>query len=171
MTKMTNPWGAQVREIMREMERDREGEQETMTSLHNTGMKSHTNTQCTVFPHCSQWLSAVYFGWSVCGEETCHIYAAQGRHFFLGSGAPSEMLAWCAWLWQVLPSWQRSSATKQTRDVCSNCRRPRTVLGAWSQLGTDHCTNHWSWFNCVTLGKKRIWGKQKRKAEAAYIPT
>lgn len=33
MTKMTNPWGAQVREIMREMERDREGEQETETSL------------------------------------------------------------------------------------------------------------------------------------------
>lgn len=59
MTKMTNPWGAQVREIMREMERDREGEQETKTSSHNTGMQSHTNTHCTVFPRSSQWLGSL----------------------------------------------------------------------------------------------------------------
>lgn len=65
------------------------------------------------------------------------------------------MLAWCAWLWQVLPSRQRGSATNQTRVVCSNRRRPRTVLGAWSQLGTDQNTNHWSWFNCVTLGETK----------------
>lgn len=51
MTKMTNPWGAQVREIMREMERDREGEQESKTELHNPGTPSHTSTHCTVFPH------------------------------------------------------------------------------------------------------------------------
>lgn len=64
MTKMTNPWGGRVREIMREMERDREGEQETKTNLHNMGMQSHTHTNahCTVFPHCSQWLSSAYFG-------------------------------------------------------------------------------------------------------------
>lgn len=62
MTKMTNPWGARVREIMREMERDREGEQETKTNLHNKGLQPHTNTHCTVFPHGSQWWSAAYFG-------------------------------------------------------------------------------------------------------------
>lgn len=78
MTKMTNPRGARVREIMREMERDRErGEQETKTNLHNTGTQSHTVLYV--------WLSSVYFGWSVCGEERWHIYAAQGRHFLLGS--------------------------------------------------------------------------------------
>lgn len=165
MTKMTNPWGAQVREIMREMERDREGEQETKTNLHNTGTQSHTNTHRTAFPRRSQRLSSAYFRlkrprWG----EMPHLCSTRPSLLFLGSGAPSEMLAWCAWLWQVLPSRQRGSATNQTRVVCSSRRRPRTVLGAWSQLGSDHSTNHWSWFNCVTLGEKRSWGKQKWKA-------
>lgn len=65
MTKMTNPWGVRVREIMREMERDREWEQETKTNLHNVGTQTHAhthmNTHCTASPRCSQRLSSAYF--------------------------------------------------------------------------------------------------------------
>lgn len=152
MTKMTNPWGAQVREIMREMERDREGEQETKTSSHNTGVQSHTNTHTVLYFHGALSGSAPWSKHLRRGEMP-HLCSTR-QSFLLGSGAPSVILAWCAWLWQVLPSQQRSSATNQTRVVCSNHGRPRTVLGAWSQLGTDHSTNHWSWFNCVTLGER-----------------
>lgn len=99
MTKMTNPWGGRVREIMREMERDREGEQETKTNLHNMGMQSHTHkrTLYCVSTLLSVVELSVFRVEASAAEERCHIYAAQGRHFFLGSGAPSETLAWSAW--------------------------------------------------------------------------
>lgn len=41
MTKMTNPWGVRVREIMREMESRRAGERETKTNLCT---RAHTKT-------------------------------------------------------------------------------------------------------------------------------
>lgn len=45
----------------------------------------------------------------------------------------------------------RCSATDQTRAVCLSSRRPGTVQRAWSGVGTDHSTNHWSRANCATL--------------------
>lgn len=81
MTKMTNPWGARVREIMREMERDREGEQETKTNLHNTGVQSHTNTHCTVF---SAAEPSVFQVEAYGKEKRCHIYAAKKAFISFG---------------------------------------------------------------------------------------
>ncbi|KAM3593749.1 uncharacterized protein V6R79_020787 [Siganus canaliculatus] len=57
---MTNPWGARVREIMREMERDREGSARDQDRLTRA---VHVNTHRPVFPRCSQQLSLLYL-WS-----------------------------------------------------------------------------------------------------------
>ena len=140
---------------MREMVRDREGEQETKTKLAQHGCAiTHKHTLYSVVELSVFWLKRLWRG------DMPHLCSTR-LSFLLGSGAPRERLAWCAWLWQVLPSRQRGSATNQTRVVCSNRRGPRTVLGAWSQLGTNHSANHWSRFNCVTLGEKKVVGESR----------
>lgn len=101
MTKMTNPWGVRVREIMREMERDREWEQETKTNLHNVGAQLHAHTHEHTLYCVSTLLSAVelsvFLVEASAAEERCHIYAARGRHFCWVQGLPSKTLAWSAW--------------------------------------------------------------------------
>lgn len=91
MTKMTNPWGAQVREIMRETERESKRPRPTCT----TWACDHTHKH-TLYFHTA--LSSVYFRGNVCGEERCHIYAAQGRHFFWVQGLLVRCWHECAWL-------------------------------------------------------------------------
>lgn len=114
MTNMVIPWGAPVREIMREMERKR---------------KRPRPTHCTVFPLCSQWLKQMLT------KERCHIYAAQGRHFC--SGAPRETLALSVWCWQVMPSQQRDSATDHKScllRLLKTLGHAESVIPSWHRL-------------------------------------
>lgn len=92
MTKMTNPWGAQVREIMREMEKDSQADQLTQhnKTKHNTTY-THTHSLCTVFPQRSQWLCSLVEAFAARRDATFMQHKAVIS--FWGLGAPSVMLA------------------------------------------------------------------------------
>lgn len=130
MTKMTNPWGAQVREIMREMWRETASERET--NSHNTCMSERTHirthTDCTVFPLCSH--VAVRLGWSMCGEERCHIYAAQGRHRF--------------WVWEfIVCCWHDAHSSDRFCHPDSAARPPnRQEMSAQGVEDPEPCWEH-----------------------------
>lgn len=123
MTKMTNPWGAQVREIMREMERDREGEQETKTKSRNTIARKHTL-------HC---VSAVL---SLCLSFLVEAFASRRDATFMQHQAvisfwARELLVRC---WHDAPSSDRCCHPD------SAARPPtRQELSAQATEGPDPC--------------------------------
>ena len=118
-------------------ERWRETERESKRPRPNTPTHTHTHQH-------THTVLCLHSGWAQCisERERRHIYAARGRHLLLGPGVPSEMLAWRARLWQVLPPRQRGSATNQTRVVCSS--RKKTQDRAGSVIPTWHRAQHQS---------------------------
>lgn len=127
MTKMTNPWGARVREIKRKTEGKR-------PRLYAT-FPLWGGTFCTLWRDATfmQHEPAIFFFMGVIPE-----LLARPWHGARGFDK------WC----HHRPC---CSATNQTRAVCLSSRRPGTVQRAWSGVGTDHSTNHWSRANCATL--------------------
>ncbi len=93
MTKMTNPWGAQVREIMREMERDREGarDQDQLAQHGHAVARKHTLC-CISTPLSAAELGVFRVEASAVRRDATFMQRKAVISFWV-QGAPSEMLA------------------------------------------------------------------------------
>lgn len=143
------PRERRVWEIMREMETDREGE--SRRPRPRPGPRAAPTCNHTPGTHCARVSAAAQLGPSVsrCGDVP-HLCGA-GCRFCSGfrrvegggwgalpvsrwrDGAPALTGA-------AIPD-SAAQATDQATVVWSSRWRPRAVLGAWSQLGTDRSTN------------------------------
>lgn len=140
MTKMTNPWGVRVREIMRKMERDREqgsgrprptcacAHVHTRTHTHTHASGTCVNTHCAVLPRCSQRWSSAQF---CCRGEMPHfiqhravICAGVEAPSWHDSGTTAPAVDRCCHPDSAAP------ATDQTLVVCSSRGAPGTVQRA-----------------------------------------
>ena len=138
-------------------ERWRETERESKRPRPNTPTHTHTNTH-TLYCASTAAEPSVFLR----GRDATFMQREAVIFFWV-----QEFLARC---WHDAPGSDRcchpdSEARPPTRQELSAraARRPRTVLGAWSQLGTERSTNRWSRFNCVTLGG------EKKKTEKKWL--